>query len=316
MNTTATAPKTTVTHAIISPLVTYTNGIDFNGTEDLTIGWSRQKTSVEGFRVFETYGLFQNGTPRTFARLADGWVENCRRCGGSGNYGFGPDNGVCYKCNGYGTTDSYHTEDEMTAKMVTWGRGVRTTSNKAQAKYEARQAEIAAYRAEHAELITWAVALVPTESETVYYSSSAEPVVEEWCNQFGRKAGLFIRDLRDGTTLDKSQTAYLYKVMATAIERKANDTSRHAGAVGDKVTVTGTVTTAREVDGLYGTTFLVVVKGTGADEGVTLKSFTTAKSAWDLELGMAVSVTATIKDHKTYQDSAEDMVSRPKYTVL
>ncbi len=104
--------------------------------------------------------------------------------------------------------------------------------------------------------------------------------------------------------------------MESATARAANDTSRYAGDVKDKITVTGTVSYVQGIEGVYGFSLLIVVKGTGADEGVTVKTYTTSKTADDLETGDAVTVSATVKKHDTYRDSKTTVVTRAKFAKI
>lgn len=313
MNTTATLTPNT-THMIVSPLVT----VEILGSRSIGRVYRGRdlRQTATSTREYATYGLFHNRTRMTIAQVDGAWVELCGRCGGTGTMPYDVEAGVCFGCGGNGQSAKwFRTDDELTARMVAWGKSVRTASNKAQAKYETRQAEVAAWRTEHAELVAWAQGLTPTET-VEDYDYEGNRITGEWCNQYGRRAGLFIRDLRDGSTLDKAKTSYLGKVMASALERKANSTARHAGDIDSKVTVTGTVATMNITETMYGTQAFVIVKGTGADEGITLKARTAGKTVWALEKGMAVSVKATVQAHEVYGDQPQDKVVRPVYTIL
>jgi hypothetical protein len=294
----ATATAEIVTHAMIpGGIVDFEQSFATADGEALTLGWSEYRNTVEALREYGTYGLWRNGTPRMFALDNGVWFELCRRCGGTGNWGYGPDNGRCFKCWGDGRGVEIGTEAELTRRMKSWGTSCRTASRKAEAEYNARQAEIAAWRAENAEMIAWATALVPSET--------AEDGTE-WCNQYGRKAGCFIRDIRDGITLDKGPTAYLTKVMINT--REENNTTCFIGTEGSKITITGTVTTATLTESDFGSNNLIIVTGTGTDEGAVVKFFSTAKAAWDAEAGDNVTVTGTVRKHEEYRGTRQTVI--------
>lgn len=324
MTATATIIRPT-THGIVSPLVSFeVLNVDSPATRmgRIVDGRDKRWTATE-VREYTTYGLWQNGTARRFALVNGSYVELCGRCGGSGNYPSTEWNGVCYACSGTGQSDKWFTTvDELTARMITWGRGVRTTSNKAQAKFEARQAEIAAWREAHNDLVTWVDALIPTETIEIdgwHYGHEAGTVLTQECfTQFGTTAAPMIDSVRDGGDLDRRATAYLTKVMASAIERATSNTTRFAGEVKGKVTVTGTVTQVKEIEGDYGFSTLIVVSGIGDFEGVTVKTFTTSRATLDLGLteGDIVTVVATVKEHETYREVRQTMVTRAKFTRI
>lgn len=79
---------------------------------------------------------------------------------------------------------------------------------------------------------------------------------------------------------------------------------RHIGQAKERVTVTGTVQVAMVIDqdSQWGSRMLVVVKGEGEHEGVTLKTTGTASDLWGLERGQKVTMTGTVKEHTTYAD--------------
>lgn len=314
MTATATAPRT-ITHAIVSPLVTFEvkAGRSLGRWYD---GRDYRSTATE-VREYVTYGLFRDAMPRRFALVGTEYIELCKRCDGTGNYSSTLHDSVCLACLGSGhDSKSFADASALDKAMTTWGRGVRTTSNKAEAKYNARQAQIAAWRTEHTAMVAWVDGLVPSNTYIAdghLYGQAGYVTMEEF-SQFGHTASAMITAVRDGSDLDWRETAYLAKVMASAIERTENNTSRFAGDIASKITVTGTVTLVKEIDGAYGTSLLIVVTGTGDDADVTVKTFTTSKSAWDLETGDTVTVTATVKSHETYRDTAQTMVTRAKFT--
>lgn len=92
--------------------------------------------------------------------------------------------------------------------------------------------------------------------------------------------------------------------------RQVQAVSEWIGTVGEKVTVTGTVTTALRVDGyMHGTSNKLVIVTTPA--GV-VKVVTAAEWAWDVAVGDQVTITGTVKDHTTYRDVKQTVLTRPK----
>lgn len=102
---------------------------------------------------------------------------------------------------------------------------------------------------------------------------------------------------------------------AEADERTRQRTqAQYAGTVGERITVTGTVTRLLPVEGNHGytpkTTMLVVIEG-----GATVaKMFTTAAWAWDIAQGDEITVTGTVKAHEDYQGIKQTTIVRPKLT--
>lgn len=84
------------------------------------------------------------------------------------------------------------------------------------------------------------------------------------------------------------------------------------GAIGDKVEITGTIRTARPVDGYaYSTTQMLLI----IDAGPTLAKLYTA-AQWarenDIQPGATVTIAATVKAHDTYQGDKQTVLTRAK----
>lgn len=99
------------------------------------------------------------------------------------------------------------------------------------------------------------------------------------------------------------------KVKAEAAPAKSNE---YLGAKGEKITVTGTVTTARVINGYYGDRVLVVVQ----TETGLVKTFTTAEWAWDVAVGQEVEIAGTVKDLDEFRGERQTVLTRPKAKVL
>lgn len=97
---------------------------------------------------------------------------------------------------------------------------------------------------------------------------------------------------------------------AAEVKKKAE--SAYAGTVGDKLTITGTITRARAVDSSFGyhesTSMLFIIEA-----GTTvLKTVTKAAWAFDVDQGDTVTITATVKSHEDYHGTRQTVVTRPK----
>jgi len=82
----------------------------------------------------------------------------------------------------------------------------------------------------------------------------------------------------------------------------------HIGARGQKITVTGVLSKVMEIDSQWGLSVLLVLQ---TPQGV-VKTFTSAAWAFEVEQGQEITMTATVKDHETYQGLAQTLVNRPK----
>lgn len=101
------------------------------------------------------------------------------------------------------------------------------------------------------------------------------------------------------------------RVKAEADTRKRQE-SRYVGSLGDKITVTGTVTRLKPVTSEFGyrttTSMLVVV-----EDGPTIATmFTAAAWAWDVEQGDTITVAGTVKAHEEYRGARQTVLTRPK----
>lgn len=88
-------------------------------------------------------------------------------------------------------------------------------------------------------------------------------------------------------------------------------TITHAGTIGDKITLTGTVTLAMAVDGYHYRSpdqmLLVVDCGTAV-----AKTTTSARWAYDVQRGDQLTITGTVKKHDDYRGVPQTVLSRPQ----
>ena len=92
-------------------------------------------------------------------------------------------------------------------------------------------------------------------------------------------------------------------------EQQAERTNEWIGAIGNRITVSGTCVTSKAIETMYGVSFLVIID----TEGGQVKAFTTASNIPDL--GETVTVTARVKDHEFYNGMKQTVITRPKFTI-
>jgi hypothetical protein len=93
-------------------------------------------------------------------------------------------------------------------------------------------------------------------------------------------------------------------------EREARNRTPYLGEVGAKVTGLGEVLLAIVVDSHFGSQMLIVLRD--AATGALLKTFTSSSAAWDVEAGMQLEMTGTVKAHERYRDEKHTVLSRVK----
>lgn len=113
------------------------------------------------------------------------------------------------------------------------------------------------------------------------------------------------RERRDAKRLAES----LVTVVADVVAEETVAWTHLNANIGDTVTVAGTVAVAISVDTQFGTSRLIVVE-TANNESV--KMFTTASWAWDVNRDDAITVQGTVKSFDNYDGQAQTMLNRPK----
>jgi hypothetical protein len=79
--------------------------------------------------------------------------------------------------------------------------------------------------------------------------------------------------------------------------------------IGDKVTVTGNITTAMSVETQYGTSRLIVIE---TAERQAVKLFTTAEWSWTATRDDAITIIGTVKSFDEYNGKAQTTLTRAK----
>lgn len=243
----------------------------------------------------------------------DGKGQLHRACGKCNSTGFIPHyaglyGGVCFDCGGTGTGKKF--ADETAAVKATRANylAAQRATRKAAEQAAAREAADAAWRVANPELVASLSAVITDDDVTRYEYSGGRPA--------GMDAALFdfARTVRSGRALTDAQTEFAANLLDQhAAELAHRATKRYGAPVDAKVTVTGTVVTALTTEpGRYGSSRLVVIEGTGDDEGVTAKMFTSAEWAWKVDRDDTLTVTATVKKHDEYDGIPQTVLARPK----
>jgi len=96
---------------------------------------------------------------------------------------------------------------------------------------------------------------------------------------------------------------------AMRIKTEALQDSDFIGNIEDSVTLTGKVLSTKNIEGYYGMSLLVTFLVNGKD---IVKTFTTCKAAYALEVGEEVSFSGIVKSHDTYMDKKSTMLKKIK----
>lgn len=239
-----------------------------------------------------------------------------RECGKCGSTGFIPHyagihSGVCFDCGGTGTGRRF--ADETAAVKATRQAYLRAQAadRKRAAQAAEREARDAAWRAAHAELVDALSAIVTDNDARMFRLSGQTP------KGVAPLLFHFARTVRDGGGLSDRENEVAATLLAEhAAKQERLASKRHAGTVGDRITITGTVVTALTTEpGQWGSSRLIVIEGTDADEGVTAKFFTSARWAWSVERDETITVIATVKTHTTRDGVPQTELARPKRTA-
>ncbi|MFE0490108.1 hypothetical protein [Streptomyces griseoaurantiacus] len=255
---------------------------------------------------------------KRFAQVRGTYAEVCGRCGGEGRVPEAVHNGVCFDCNWTGLHgDTYDSREELDSAMRTWGmnrrRAERAAARRAEKARAEREAAEKVWQAEQGALIEWCRSLTPDSTEKV--DMGWGPFQRDYFDTYGRAAMLITR-VREGEVLDAREAGLITSVMHRVTA--AQTTARYAGEVDEKVTVTGVIKVYKPSTAQYGyrttTNVFMIVEGTGADAGVTLKLSTAAAAAFDVDRGDTITVTGTVKAREERGGIPQTKIARPKIT--
>lgn len=212
------------------------------------------------------------------------------------------------------------THGEVTADYVAAVERYRTTTAKRAATTQARRARkeesrlealaaaIEAFHADHAEIL-----------DAMYECREGDSILSDMLARFEREGALSPRTL--------AYAESLVKRVRGAREREAREAAKiadraargvalhHVGNVGDKITVEGVVTVTYRSESDFGPKMMIIIEGTGAHEGVTVKWGGTAAAIWTLGRGDHVTITGKVKGHSEYNGTPQTVLTYCKVTV-
>ncbi|MFD9690182.1 hypothetical protein ACFWXO_30990 [Kitasatospora sp. NPDC059088] len=237
------------------------------------------------------------GRTTEFVSLAGGKVARlCTVCRDAS--GFRPEfagvlGGQCFPCRGAGRIGRALGLDEAAKKVLQGENARRRAQARALVKRQAAQAQADAVRAgwlaDRPDLASW------------LEGSDEGSLAAEFAAIVAVRGELTARQEEEARAAMAADAARAAKAAA----------SRHVGAEGASVQVTGVVTVAKRVESAWGSTLLVIVEGDGADRGVTVKGFTAAKSAREhAKQGARVRISGTVKSHGEYEGAAQTELTR------
>lgn len=272
---------------------------DANSIGTRTIGCGQYARTITQLSIgTHVYALAPNGRVYQF----------CGRCGGSGileqfGHVYG---GQCFECawtgvSGKSYPDIPAAQKTQRTRLVAAARKTR----KAAEKVEAVEVAFLVWSAANRDLVDLLTALGSTADDSFLFdmvnavTNLRRPLTD-------KQAAATVKALADRDTREAA------KAEAAAMQR-------YAGNPGATVTVTGEVTYRDYFPstnyGWSGTT-LIIVTGTGTDEGVTVKLSGSGQALVGLERGDRVTVTGKVKDTAEYRDVKQTVIGpRPKIVV-
>lgn len=246
-------------------------------------------------------------------KFANGVVrEFCKRCGGTGHYSFNlMDGTVCYGCMG-GQLGAVTTEADIVRRASNREKAAAKRAEKAKREFAAKEAAMQAWQAEHAPLMDALRPFLIPVDEQGCAAGDAE-IDNPFLADLAYQANRTLRPLSDRQV----ETAW------TAIERQRQRTIERAqqaqqqtsagyvGQVGGKVSVTGEIIGTRYFEGDWNRagSYLVSIR---TDEGHMVKTFSSGEFGRTAEKGQRVTISGTVKAHKTYNDLPETTLTRVK----
>lgn len=250
--------------------------------------------------------LLERGVIETLDQESITTTETCGRCGGRGWY---PTqwHGACFDCGG-----NPQTYTKVTPVSTLIRREQARDRREYKRRQEAERAE--AVRTERlanpdpriaklAEVAGFKLGSLPYEGEVDRRYRFALSLVHQWVSRgdLSEKQWPHVERLID-------------EIPAKDAERAARiEQRRYLGSPGDAVEFAGTVKTARTTESTFGyhtrtSRFLIIE----TDCGSLVKMFTSAGWAWDIEEGQEVQIKAKVKEHETFNEERQTVVTHPK----
>jgi hypothetical protein len=249
------------------------------------------KTDVVMFRRDGTeYGLMSTSSLNAGGASVSEVVP-CKRCGGEGGSSAWNYTGyTCYRCNGKATevsTTRVYTEEKLAKLNATADKKAARAAKLAEKKAAELAANLEVRRA----------AFVAKHGDVV---DMARPFVSR---------SIFLEDIvwRADKYFDLSDKQV--NALKSAVKKFLTEVpSKFVGVVGDRTDFLNmTVFNVTSFPSAFGTFFIVAMKTT--DGGVVVYK---GGNSYNLSKGDTVSMTATVKAHDMYRDTAQTVVNRPK----
>ena len=288
------------------------------GRQDVGMGHEHRIVTIAGEPFAVITFTSDPGNPRYCTPCGyceDGWS-------GSKSYYGHVMSGVCFQCHGTGIHKRYASEAEAVRVVKRRIADRARRERKEAARIAQQETDRAAWTEANPEVAADLAAIRAefegTGSEETYYAAY-NAAVDKW-------GGFLVEvaTIAEHRPPSEKQTAAVAEAIARQrgyhAEREAEQarreaTQRYYGTVGDKVTGTGTVVVAMSFETQFGYTALRVIEGTGDFEGVTFKIMGSGKTLWECGRGDQVVVSGAVKDHETYEGTAQTVLTRAKITV-
>lgn len=282
-----------------------------NGRTIVTLYWGDDVTGVRTPHT-ETYvadTFHDDGTPHTL-------IRKCGRC--EWGHRFEHANvmgGVCFHCTKGMAPDVFH------GTLAEAKKGFRRRSVQRAGRERARVIDRNAHAAKRIAFLDDHPEVIDAHDrflELVRSHVRAEPLPEQvdavhvvW--KAARRLAPHVEDLLGLYVLDEDQVKELVDGVDATVERVRTNPEKYVGGIGETLTVTGTVSTARSVRNRFGRSTLFVIDGTGPDAGVTAKFFSSARWLDDYQVGEPITFAGTVSAHEVdpYNDRKTTTFKRP-----
>lgn len=244
----------------------------------------------------------------------------CSRCGiGYGHFLYNGSTDACYKCHGLAFGPAT-TEDDIVRRAHARKVAAEKRARKAAEEYAARQDTMAAWKAEHADLVAALEAHLPAYVEhDAEWHDTLGPGYREPARTFLGKLAVQVADTvlpltaRQAEAAEEALREHAERQAARDAEQAAAEAAGHWGEVGKRAEVDVIIRDLKSFDSQYGTRWLVTMT---TEQGQTLKTWTSGafvETASDLHNDpevRVVRVKATPKEHGEYRDRPETTVTR------
>jgi hypothetical protein len=268
--------------------------------------------------------IFEGLDSGTFINTDQGVKRICWKCDGTGCLPehMGVFDGVCFACNGIGTSSLFAKDMEAARRKA------YTTIKRQEREAAKRAAQAEADRlARETEFKTWLAAnkaFVVTLAKFIKSNKLTKTITKSngyTVDAPGDDITLieFAEDVMAKRTLTDKQVKFVSDLMERVAARKAEaEATRYAAPEGTRFTFTGKVTHSINLEpkdvgyGHVSYQHMVVLAGTGEWAGCFFKWIGSANLAWELEVDTEYKLTGTVKKHDIYNDTKQTILTRCK----